>query len=105
MNILITDSNAQSVAIGVGRKSQKSPIMRAAQITGWKEARLQPTPFGFPRGGDALFDTASLFCFAGAKNAILSNVVMVLWGFLAIPQTGDIGTGVLNAPPATGKAS
>jgi hypothetical protein len=115
INIIIADANNVSTVIGVGARGM-APINAASQINGWTApARIfngppdqvpavegQP-PFGLG-GGDCLFDTGSLFCFAGAQNSNSDNVLMVLWGFPDPPQGSIVssGSGQLNAPPSTG---
>ncbi len=108
VNIQIVDSKNASTVIGSG-SGRHVPIIAAGQIDGWIEQSLvirggssfnaQPFAVG---GGDCLFDTGSLLCFAGAQDADSDNVLMVLWGFTSAPQ-GDIsGNGQLNSPPSAG---
>jgi hypothetical protein len=108
-NIQIFDgTRSNSAVIGAG---SRVPVkaMTAFQIQGWVESQLviqgsnTIVAAGFNvGGGDSLFDTGSLFCFDGPMSTTADNVVMVLWGFPAKPQSGDSGEGLLNAPPASG---
>jgi hypothetical protein len=109
VNIQITDGKNASTIIGSG-SSRHIPIAASGQIDGWKEQGLvlrggssftqQPFAVG---GGDRLFDTGSLFCFAGTEDPdTQDNVVMVLWGFPTNPQEDASGNGQLNAPPSAG---
>jgi hypothetical protein len=119
LNITITDSQGLATMIGSGNQSVSLDAPTAAQINGWNEVPqvwILPAPFvnngSTPiaqapfsvGGGDCLFDTGSLFCFAGAQDAASDNVLMVLWGFPVkpIPNSGQSGQGQLNAPPAAG---
>jgi len=84
MVITITDDLKASTKIGAGRLPQN-----AFQIQGWIEQNfiffgnagltIVTPPFAIG-GGDCLFDTGSLFCFAGPQNSDSDNVLMVLWG-------------------------
>ena len=85
------------------------PWLLPAKIDGWTEQNLvirggssfneQPFAIG---GGDCLFDTGSLFCFAGAEDTGSDNVLMVLWGFPSALQEDISGNGQLNSPPSAG---
>lgn len=110
MNIIVTDSNGIFTVIGAGsRPPVQNPT--AVQIQGWSEtnqvflgnpnAPLASAPFSVG-GGDCLFDTGSLFCFAGPENSDADNVLMVFWAFPLAPNSGDSGQGQLNSPPAAG---
>ena len=107
-NIQITDGKNVSTVIGSGSRPSK-PIIAAGQIVGWTEQSLvirggsffKEMPFSVG-GGDCLFNTGSLFCFAGARNDDSDNVLMVLWGFPAAPDEDDSGDGQLNSPPSAG---
>jgi len=107
MNILITDSNGLSTIIGVGRLPRSSgspPLTAASQINGWRtpnkvlrvlrrltrgtgstvaDSSERPGHAFSVREGGCLFNTGSLFCFAGPRNASGTNVLMVLWQFPA----------------------
>jgi hypothetical protein len=106
MVITITDDLKASTNIGAGRLPQD-----AFQIQGWIEQNhiffgnaglsIATSPFAVG-GGDCLFDTGSLFCFAGPQNSDSDNVLMVLWGFQLHPASGDQGEGQLNSPPSNG---
>jgi hypothetical protein len=84
MNIQITDHRNDSTVIGSGSRPP-SRIIAASQIDGWSEQRLvtrggtdfTERPFAVG-GGDCLFNTDSLFCFAGARNVDSDNTLMVL---------------------------
>ncbi len=114
MNIQIFDNQNVSSVIGTGAlpRGSQITIKSAFQIQGWVEgsvvflggSAVVADPFGVS-GGDCLFDTGSLFCFAGAQNADADNVMMVLWQFQMHPQSGDSGSGQLNTPPAGGALS
>ena len=52
--------------------------------------------------GDCLFDTGSLFGFAGSQSAGSDNVLFVLWRFPLHPKSGARGDGPLNDPPSHG---
>ncbi len=106
-NIKIQAGQAATV-IGSGARPP-APIVAAGQIQGWTEQQLvisgntqiKDSPFA-AGGGECLYDTGSLFCFAGAQAPDASNVLMVLWNFQTAPSAGDTGDGWLNAPPAAG---
>jgi hypothetical protein len=106
VNIQITDHRNDSTVIGSGSRPP-SPIIAASQIDGWSEQRLvirggssfTERPFAVG-GGDCLFNTDSLFCFAGARN--VDSVLMILWGFPGAPQENRSGDGWLNSPPSAG---
>lgn len=77
----------------------------ATDITNWRAFKVQPFAFAFGAkvvDGSCLFDTGSLFVFAGPMNADADNVVVVLWGFPSNPDDGDTGDGQLFKPPAAG---
>ncbi len=110
-NITVTDSHGVFTVIGSGSRVSGMQNPTALQIQGWLEtnqvfvgspnAPLSSDPFGVT-SGDCLFDTGSLFCFAGAENSDADNVLMVFWAFPLNPNSGDSGQGQLNSPPATG---
>jgi hypothetical protein len=108
VNIQIADAKNASTVFGCGSRPP-APIIAAGQIGGWSEQSLvirggssfNEQPFGVG-GGDCLFDTGSLFCFAGAQAADSDNVLMVLWGFPSAPQEDISGNGRLNSPPSAG---
>jgi hypothetical protein len=114
MNIIITDDQTNSAVIGAGRLPRGAglQVQSAFQIQGWIEtnniflggpggAAVATQPFAIG-SGDCLFDTGSLFCFAGPQNSNADNVLMVLWGFQLHPASGNKGTGQLNSPPSAG---
>jgi len=112
VNIQVTDGQGLFTVIGSGaRPSGVILNPTAVQIQGWVETNnvflpngsvLQNSaPFNVG-GGDCLFDTGSLFCFAGAQNSDSDNVLMVFWAFPLNPNSGDSGQGRLNAPPGSG---
>jgi hypothetical protein len=113
MVITITDDLIASTTIAAGSRPSR-PVLNAFQIQGWFENNsiffgnagltIVTPPFGIG-GGDCLFDTGSLFIFAGPQNADADNVLMVLWGFQLHPASGDQGDGQLNVPPANGALS
>lgn len=108
VNIQITDGKNALTIIGSGSRPPH-PMVAAGQIDGWTEQNLvirggssfneQPFAIG---GGDCLFDTGSLFCFAGAEDTGSDNVLMVLWGFPSALQEDISGNGQLNSPPSAG---
>lgn len=109
INIQITDGKNASTIIGSGSRPPH-PIVAAGQIDGWVRqnfvnrggSSFNELPFAVA-GGDCLFDTGSLFCFAGAEDPdTQDNVLMVLWGFPANPQEDISGNGHLNSPPSAG---
>ena len=107
-NISITDSKGLMTVIGSGRRPP-APITAAGQIVGWTEQSLvfwgsstfNQAPFA-AGGGDCLFDTGSLFCFAGPMSSDADNVLMVLWGFPPSVDVNTVGNGQLNSPPSAG---
>lgn len=108
INIQITDGKNASTIIGSGSRPPH-PIVAAGQIDGWVQqnfvnrggSSFNELPFAVA-GGDCLFDTGSLFCFAGAEDTDSDNVLMVLWGFPANPQEDISGSGRLNSLPSAG---
>jgi hypothetical protein len=129
MNILISDSRGLSTVVGCGAlpRGSQAPILNASQIAGWaagsgavflqldvltrgsNPAAVQRSErpghsFGIP-GGDCLYDTGSLFFFAGPRTPQSNNVLMVLWNFPAHPNSRNIvinRSGRLNVPPSAG---
>lgn len=108
VNIQITDGKNASTIIGSGSRPPH-PIVAAGQIDGWVQqnfvnrggSSFNELPFAVA-GGDCVFDTGSLFCFAGAEDTDSDNVLMVFWGFPTAPQAGIAGNGQLNSPPSAG---
>jgi hypothetical protein len=116
--ITITDGgNFQTdMLVGIKPRTSIKKVIAAGQLQFWDESQLVlsgTSTTGFTSfnswpftsggtGGDCLFNTGSLFCFAGPVNADFDNVLMVLWNFPVKPQTDDEGDGQLNAPPADG---
>jgi hypothetical protein len=109
MNIIITDSTGAITVIGAGAAVSRKKITEATQIEGWKATNHvrkggkdnEAAPFG-AAGGECLYDTSALFCFAGAKNKEQTNVLLVLWSFPARPTTRFTGRGQLSVTIATG---
>jgi hypothetical protein len=114
--ITISDGTSQTDIL-CGRKPRtkvwpRGSIVAAGLIDFWDDQKLvlsgststQDWPFiNGGGGGDCLFNTGSLFCFAGAaNNPGFDNVLMVLWNFPVKPQKDDSGNGYLNSPPAAG---
>jgi hypothetical protein len=109
--IQITDDLKAQTNISAGSRIRGAPVQNAFQIQGWLEVNgiffrnaglsIMIPPFGVG-GGDCLFDTGSLFIFAGPQNSDADNVLMVLWGFQLHPASGDQGDGQLNVPPSNG---
>ena len=111
MVIQITDDLKAQTNISAGSRIRGAPVQNAFQIQGWLEVNgiffgnaglsIMIPPFGVG-GGDCLFDTGSLFIFAGPQNSDADNVLMVLWGFQLHPASGDQGDGQLDVPPSNG---
>jgi hypothetical protein len=111
MVIQITDDLKAQANVSAGSRIPGVQVQNAFQIQGWLEVNgiffgnaglsIMIPPFGVG-GGDCLFDTGSLFIFAGPQNSDADNVLMVLWGFQLHPTSGDQGDGQLNVPPSNG---
>jgi hypothetical protein len=111
MVIQITDDLKAQANVSAGSRIPGVQVKNAFQIQGWLEVNgiffgnaglsIMIPPFGVG-GGDCLFDTGSLFIFAGPQNSDADNVLLVLWGFQLHPASGDQGDGQLNVPPSNG---
>jgi hypothetical protein len=66
----------------------------------WKHVRTIQ-PFGIDEG-ECLYDTKSLFSYAGKRGKDSGNVLMVLWSFPEKLQARKRGHGRLNPGPAAG---
>ena len=124
MGLLITISAGTSQTdILSGRKPRtkvrpSNHLIVAGQIDFWDDQKLVlsgspgtpnftsilgwPFTQGAANGGDCLFDTGSLFCFAGRPNRSFDDVMMVLRNFPLKAQEDDTGVGQLNSPPTSG---
>jgi hypothetical protein len=88
MVIQITDDLKAQANVSAGSRIPGVQVQNAFQIQGWLEVNgiffgnaglsIMIPPFGVG-GGDCLFDTGSLFIFAGPQNSDADNVLMVLW--------------------------
>jgi hypothetical protein len=111
MVIQVTDDLKAQANVSAGSRIPGVQVQNAFQIQGWLEVNgiffgnaglsIMIPPFAVG-GGDCLFDTGSLFIFAGPQNSDADNVLMVLWGFHLHPASGDQGDGQLNVPPSNG---